>query len=81
MDAPEPRPHLRAPTFPSTAYLAVSGVVAVTGLGLAFAAIVPSIVGVVSMLPLLVGLQQIGVRKRVERLGRGRGSGNRPGPG
>lgn len=60
-----PRP--QTSTFPSITYLVVTGVVAAIGLGLAFAAVVPSIVGVISMLPLLVGLQQIGLRKRAER--------------
>ncbi|VXC55353.1 hypothetical protein [Nocardioides sp. AX2bis] len=75
MSAPEPQatPPSQPPSpaqssaFPSVVYLVVTGVVAVIGLGLAFAAVVPSIVGVISMLPLLVGLQQIGVRKRAER--------------
>lgn len=66
VSAPEgPRP--QASDFPSVTYLVVTGAIAVIGLGLAFAAVVPSIVGVISMLPVLIGFQQIGLRKRAER--------------
>lgn len=66
VSAPEgPRP--QASDFPSVTYLVVTGTIAVIGLGLAFAAVVPSIVGVISMLPVLIGFQQIGLRKRAER--------------
>lgn len=66
VSAPEP-PRPQTSAFPSVTYLVVTGIVAVIGLGLAFAAVVSSIVGVISMLPLLIGFQQVGLRKRAER--------------
>lgn len=57
-------------TFPSRTYLAVTTVLAVVGLGAAFAALVHPLVGVLAMLPLLVGLQQVGIRRRVSRQAR-----------
>lgn len=67
MELMSPSGPASSPPTPSRTYLLVTGALAAVGLGLGFAVVVHPLVSVVSMLPLLIGLQQIGVRKRVGR--------------